>query len=72
MANKNSESRNPIFWCLVAIVIGAAFVIWGAVKGDCGSGPGCWHGSGFLKIAGWVLVGAGFGGWFVFGNGKKS
>jgi len=71
MTNANSESKNPIFWCLVAVVIGAGLAIWGAIKGDCGGGPGCWVGSGFLKIAGWILIGSGIGGWFALGNRKS-
>jgi hypothetical protein len=68
--NQNSELKNPIFWCLVAVLLGGGLLIWGAIKGDC-SGPNCWVGSGFLKWAGGILLGAGLIGWQVFGNQKR-
>ncbi len=59
MSNKNFESRNPIFWGLVAVVLGV----------DC-SGPNCWHGSGFLIVSGITLVVGGIASWFLFGSRK--
>lgn len=69
MANQNSETRNPIFWGLIAVVIGAALWIWGAIRVDC-SGPNCWHVSGFLIVSGITLVLGGIGSWFLFGSRK--
>lgn len=70
MANQNSEVRNPIFLCLIAIVLGIGLGVWGMIKEDCIGGPGCWVGSGFLEWTGGILIVAGGIGWFIFG-GKK-
>jgi hypothetical protein len=70
MASLKKESKNPIFWGLVAIVVGAALLIWGAVKADCG-GPGCWAGSGFLKWTGGILIAAGLVCWALLSNKPK-
>lgn len=69
MTNKNSETRNPIFWGLIAVVLGTALWIWGAIRVDC-SGPNCWHGSGFLIVSGITLVLGGIASWFLFGSRK--
>lgn len=69
MSNQNSETRNPLLWALIAVIIGAALWIWGAVRVDC-SGPNCWHGSGFLIAAGVTLVLGGIGYGFIAGNRK--
>lgn len=65
-----SESKNPIFWGLIAVLLGGGLLIWGAIKSDC-SGPNCWVGSGFLKWAGGILIAAGLGVWAVLGSGKS-
>lgn len=67
----SNQSKNPVFWCLVAVVLGAGLLIWGAIKGDCIGGPGCWAGSGFLKWTGGIIGAAGLGGFFLFGSGRK-
>lgn len=65
-----TESKNPIFWGLIIILLGLGLGIWGMIKGDC-IGPNCWVGSGFLKWAGGILIAAGLGGWAIFGSGKE-
>lgn len=65
-----NQKNNPIFWCFIIILAGAGLLIWGAIKGDC-SGPDCWVGSGFLMWSGGILMGSGFGGWFIFGGNKR-
>ena len=67
-----NQSKNPVFWGLVAIVLGGGLLIWGAIKGDCGGGPGCWAGSGFLKIAGGAVIGGGLVLWAVLSNRKNT
>lgn len=69
MSSLKTESKNPIFWGLVAVLLGAGLLIWGAIKGDC-IGANCWVGSGFLKWAGGILIAAGLGGWAFFGGGN--
>lgn len=65
--NQNSELKNPIFWCLIILLVGIGLGVWGIIKGDC-IGPNCWVGSGFLKWTGGILCIAGIGGFFGFGN----
>lgn len=67
-----NQSKNPIFWGLAAVVLGAALLIWGAVKGDCGGGPDCYVGSGFLKWTGGILIVGGLGLWFILGSGRRN
>lgn len=71
MANEKSELRNPLFWGLIAVVLGIALGIWGWSKGDCNSSPDCFHGSGFLKWTGGILIAAGLGIWAIFGSRKE-
>lgn len=66
-----NQSKNPIFWCFIAVVLGVALGIWGWVKGDCNSSVDCYVGSGFLKWTGGILIAAGLIGWQVFGNRKR-
>lgn len=67
----SNQTKNPIFWGLIAIILGAVLLIWGAIKGDC-SGPNCWVGSGFLKWAGGILIAAGLVGWATLSSNKRS
>lgn len=67
----SNQLKNPIFWGLIAVLLGGGLLIWGAIKGDC-SGPNCWVGSGFLKWAGSILLAGGIIGWFAFGNNRRS
>jgi hypothetical protein len=66
MAN---ESKNPIFWCFIIILLGIGLGVWGWIRVDC-IGPNCWHGSGFLMWSGGILIGLGLLGWFTLGNRK--
>lgn len=67
MSNQNSELKNPIFWCLISLLLGVGLGVWGMIKGDC-IGPNCWVGSGFLKWAGGILAAAGLIGWQILGS----
>jgi hypothetical protein len=69
MANLKSESKNPIFICLIILLLGIGLGVWGINKGDC-IGTNCWVGSGFLKWAGGLLCIVGLAGWAIFGSGK--
>lgn len=71
MTNSNSESRNPIFWCLVAIVIGAVLAAWGWDKNESTIAERT-HGAVGMIVTGCLLLAGGIGGWFIFGNNKKS
>ena len=66
----SNQFKNPVFWCLVAFVLGIGLGIWGLIKADCIGGPGCWVGSGFLKAAGGILIVAGGAGWAILSNRK--
>lgn len=70
MANQNSELRNPLFWCLIAFLLGVGLGVWGWIKEDCQGGAGCWHGSGFLKWAGGILIVVALFGWYKLSWGK--
>lgn len=67
----SNQFKNPVFWCFIAFVLGIGLGVWGLIKEDCNSGPGCWVGSGFLKGAGVVLILAGAVGWAVLSNRKR-
>lgn len=41
---------------VIAFIAGMGLGAWGLIKEDCIGGPGCWVGSGFLQIAGVVLI----------------
>jgi hypothetical protein len=72
MSVKNdSELKNPIFWCLIAVLTGIGLGVWGMIKGDC-IGTNCWVGSGFLKWTGGILAAAGLVGWQILGNRKRN
>jgi len=64
-----NQSRNPIFWGLVIILLGIGLGVWGMIKGDC-IGPNCWVGSGFLKWAGGILCIVALAIWGIFGGRK--
>jgi hypothetical protein len=66
-----NQTKNPIFWCLVVVVIGAILGAWGLTKVDCNSSPDCYKGSGFLLWTGGLLLLAGLIGWGIFGMGNK-
>lgn len=67
-----NQTKNPAFWCLVSFVVGMGLGAWGLIKSDCISGPGCWVGSGFLKITGIVLIALGAAGWAIMSNKPRS
>lgn len=67
-----NQSKNLVFWGLIAVVLGGGLLIWGAIKSDCGGGPGCWVGSGFLKWTGGILIAGGLGLWAILSNRKRN
>ncbi len=54
MASKKTNLITGLFF--IAFILGMGMGAWGLIKEDCIGGPGCWVGSGFLKIAGVVLI----------------
>lgn len=67
MAN---ETKNPVFWCVIAFFVGMGLGAWGWIKEDC-IGPNCWVGSGAIKWTGIGLIVLSLIGFFTVGN-KKS
>jgi hypothetical protein len=66
-----NQTKSPIFWAFVAFVLGIGLGIWGLIKEDCIGGPGCWVGSGFLKVTAVILIVAGVAGFFTIkGKGR--
>lgn len=66
-----NQTKNPIFWSVLILVLGMGVGIWGLIKADC-IGTNCWVGSGFLKWTGGILIVAGAIGIFGFGNNRRS
>lgn len=64
-----NQSKNPVFWSLMVLLLGIGLGVWGMIKADC-SGPNCWVGSGFLEWTGGILIVAGIAGFFTLGNRK--
>lgn len=62
-----NQTKNPLFWCIVAFIVGLGIGAWGLIKADC-IGPNCWVGSGFLKWAGGILIVAGLAGMAIVGG----
>jgi hypothetical protein len=58
MAN---EKKTPLVLVLsvIAFIGGMGLGAWGLIREDCIGGPGCWVGSGFLKVAAVILIIAG-------------
>lgn len=56
---------------VIAFIAGMGFGAWGLIKEDCIGGPGCWVGSGFLKVTGVVLIIGGLIGMYNFTWGRK-
>lgn len=69
MANQNSETRNPIFWCLVAVAIGAVLAVIGWDKNES-TIPERTHGAVTMIVIGCTLLVGGLLGWQLFGNRK--
>jgi hypothetical protein len=67
----NEKSNVPTIVSVIAFIAGIGMGVWGLIKEDCISGPGCWIGSGFLQIAGVVLIIAGAIGMWKFTWGAK-
>jgi hypothetical protein len=65
----NSEIKNPIFICLIAVVLGAATAVIGWIKYDSTKASAT-HGSITMMIIGGAFLVAGLAGWQIFGNRK--
>jgi hypothetical protein len=63
-----NQTKNPIFWCLVAVVLGIILFICGQYRNDA---IGNYKGAGFLMWCGGIMAAAGLFGWHLFGNRKK-
>lgn len=70
MASKKTNTMTAI--SVIAFILGMGMGAWGLIKEDCIGGPGCWVGSGFLKIAGVVLIIGGLYGMYKFTWGVKN
>jgi hypothetical protein len=68
----SNQTKNPVFWCFIAFVLGIGLGIWGLIKADCGDGPGCWKGSGFLMWAAGILIAGGLIGWAILSNTRRN
>jgi hypothetical protein len=68
----SNEKKNPVFWCLVAVVLGIILGVWGINKGECNSSPDCYLGGGFLAWTGAILIVAGLIGWALLSNRKRN
>lgn len=64
-----NQSKNPVFWSIIILLVGIGLGIWGMIKADC-IGPNCWVGSGFLEWTGGIMIVAGLIGCFTLGNRK--
>lgn len=60
--------KNPIFLCLVAVVLGIILFIVGQYRNDA---IGNYRGAGFLQWTGGILALGGLLGWQFFGNRKR-
>jgi hypothetical protein len=67
----SNQKKNPVFICLIILLLGVALGVWGWIKGDCNSSPECFVGSGFLKWTGGILIVAGLAGWALLSNRPK-
>lgn len=62
------QLKNPIFWCLVAVLVGIVLLIKGVYRNDA---IGNYKGAGAMLWTGGILLAAGLIGWQVLGKGKK-
>lgn len=65
MAN---EKNNPIFWSVLAFIVGIGVGIWGLVKEDSDN----YVGSGALLVIAVILIVGGIIGMFYFGGKKRT
>lgn len=64
MAN---ETKNPIFWSVLAFIVGIGIGIWGLIKEDSDN----YVGSGTLLVIAVILIIVGIIGMFAFGGKKR-
>jgi hypothetical protein len=63
-----NQTKNPIFWCTIAVVLG---IIIGIIGWNRNEAIGNYKGAGFLIWTGCILIAGGIGGWFIFGSGNR-
>jgi len=64
-----NQTKNPIFWCAVAFVVGLAVAAWGWDKNES-TIEARTHGAIFMIVAGCIVAGLGLLGFFTLGNKK--
>jgi uncharacterized membrane protein HdeD (DUF308 family) len=64
MAN---ESKNPIFWSVMAFIVGIVLAVWGHLKSESDN----YSGSTTMIVIGLIFFIAGVVGMFTFGNRKR-
>lgn len=63
-----NQTKNPIFWCFVLVLVGFTLLIWGVNRNDA---IGNYKGAGAIITAAIIFIVGGIGGWFLFGDRKK-
>ena len=66
----NSELKNPIFLCLVSVLLGIGLLVWGHLKDESTIASRV-PGGVAMMIAGGIFIVSGLIGWFVIGNGNN-
>lgn len=66
----SSETKNPVFWCVVLFVLGMALAAWGWDKNESTIAERT-HGAVPMIVFGCLMILAGLIGFFTVGN-KKS
>lgn len=64
----SNQLKNPIFWCLIAIMLGGILAVIGWNRNDA---IGNYKGAGFLMWTGGIILASGLIGWQVLGKGKR-
>lgn len=62
-----NQSKNPIFWSVLAFAVGIGVAVWGHLKSESNN----YAGSGAMMWIGGIMAAAGVYGMFAFGNRKK-
>lgn len=61
----SDQSKNPLFWCFIVLLIGIGLGVWGLIRNDA---IGNYKGAGFLEWSGGILIVAALIGWQKLGN----
>lgn len=65
-----TELKNPIAWCIVAVVVGCVLAAWGHDKDESTIASRV-PGGAFMMWTGLAMAAAGLGGFFLFGNRRR-